>query len=214
MNAVLKKVGRKSAEDLQAEVEALERSLAEAQRARDTARYARPRLIVEDDAQALRQNKQVIDLAERDVTNLAATLESMREALRLAQERDRGESRQASYRAIQVQAKATREAVVKLDEALTAFARAYPAAARAVEKLDTTLVNNGCDAADPTQLRAKLRGIVELGLFVPSDGVFGRGGIDSIDQLRVNGRASLRHAVSEFVEVILRRARGRFVVEG
>ncbi len=211
MNAVLK---QKSVAALQAEVSGLERSLAESQRARDAARSSRPRLLVEGDEEALAKNAQAIKLAERDVTNHSATLESMREALRLAQERDRAEARRASYAAIRQQSKATREAVVKLDEALIAFAQAYPAARAAIEKLDSVLVNNGVDAADPLLLKARLRGVAEQALWLHSDGIFGKpNGLASRDELRASGGASVRRAVSEFCEVVLRRARGRLGVE-
>jgi len=69
---------------LPAEVVALHRSLAEAQRARAAARASRPRLIVEGDEIALAESYRASRLAERDVANFSATLAGARAALRLA----------------------------------------------------------------------------------------------------------------------------------
>jgi hypothetical protein len=214
VSAVIKPRGRKSVADLQADVGTLEHALAEAQRARDAARSARPRLLVEDDGPALAQNKRAGELAERDVTNLTANLEAVREALRIAQERDRGEARQEAYRAVQAQSTATRQAVEDLDKTIVAFVRAYRAARDSISKLDTTLVEHGLPAADPFLLKVKLQKLIERAMWLHSDGIFGEPhGMDSLDQLRANGRASLKLAAQELVTVTLRSVRSALGVQ-
>lgn len=89
MSAVPGNLSAKSVAALQSDVAALERSLAESHRARDAARASRPRLIVEGDQLALAENDRASKLADRNVAKFAATLTGTRQALRLAQQRDR-----------------------------------------------------------------------------------------------------------------------------
>jgi hypothetical protein len=145
---------------------------------------------------------------------LATQLQDARAALALAQERDSGEARQAAYRAIQTQSKATREAVDDLDKTVVAFVRAYRAARDSISKLDTSLVEHGLPAADPFLLKVKLQKLIERAMWLHSDGIFGEPhGMDSLDQLRANGRASLKLAAQELVAVTLRSVRSALGVE-
>lgn len=89
MNTGPENLPAKSVPALQAEVAALERSLAESHRARDAARASRPRLIVEGDELGLAENDRAAKLAERNLAKFSATLTDTRQALRLARERDR-----------------------------------------------------------------------------------------------------------------------------
>ena len=214
MNAVMKPKAQ-SAATLQATVVGLERMLAEAQREQSTLRSARPRLIAEGDELALAQNTNAVSLADRDVANIAVQLTETREALKIALDRERAEVRQAAYTAIQAQAKATREAIEQLDKAIAAFAKSYPAARDSINRLDAVLVDHGQSATDPyTQLKAGLDRLTERAMWLQSDGVFGKPhGMDSLDQLRSNGRASLKLAAHEFISVTLNRVRSALGVK-
>jgi len=208
MNAVPKqKSAPRTAEQLAAELADLERQLHEVRRMENAARSELPRHIVAGDTQAVAQGREDIALCEKRIKELTAAIESAREAARLASERDRGKLNTAAYRTVRRLVADQVAAIEQLEGAVQAFAGAYFAAEEGLEAVASAMRQAGVEP-DRYLLSAKLHGITDRALHLETRGFFGRARtLDSPDELRRSGAASLVHAGREWQAVTLRQVR-------
>jgi hypothetical protein len=196
-----------TAKQLTSELKDYERCLLEAQHANGAARGALGGHIAGGDAEATATCRRQISSTAARIEELTEAIESSREAIQLANERERNAAAAEDYVTIKrLVADARREADAAAD-AVVAFARAQKKARISLDTVDAELIRCGV-ALNPYELKAKIVPILELALHVETDGVFGVGRtLENAHQLRQNGRASLKRAAQDYETLTLARVR-------
>ena len=194
-------------DELRGTVADLERTLAEVQRMRNTTYTSLPGLMAAGDAEALADARTEVAKADRFIREKTEELETAREALKIALQSAHAEMAAENYRTLERIARAAADDAGALEDATVAFARALDKARRSAEAVDTLQSSIGV-AADPYLLRVKVVPVTEMRLHRETGGVLGTARtLDSPDQLRANGRDSLKRLAFEFKAVTLQRAR-------
>ncbi|MGB9332624.1 MAG: hypothetical protein WCB10_17805 [Steroidobacteraceae bacterium] len=196
-------------ESLRDEIATLERSASDMRRAESAARTSLPALIAQGDAAGIADARETIKLAEAKLKRAVSDLEHTREALRVAQARDRAQESARAYRNCEKLVSDTRRDVEAMGDALIAFALALKAAMAGLNSADSAMMHAGV-TPDHWSLRAKLIGIVQIALHLESGGLVGQvRTLDSADELRENGRADLKLAAREYHTLTLQRLRSK-----
>lgn len=211
MNAVPKKVAQARSpptlEQLNAEVADLERQLAEIRRFQNAGKNELPRLMVAGDSEAIAQTRDEVARSEARIAELTAQLETAREAVRLAEQRDRSRLSGQTYKAVRQLVASELAALEALEVAVAAFAEAYSAAKDGLNALDVKMRGAGIEP-DPLALRAKLQGITDQVLALATNAEFGRlRSLETPDELRRSGAASIAKAAREWQAITLRQVR-------
>src|SRR5258708_1617626 len=196
-----------TAAQLTAELAALERQLHEARRGENAARSSLPGNIVAGDKEAVAQGREDIAFCENRIKELTAAIETTKEAARLASERERGTLNGAAYQTIKRLITDEVASLQQLEGSIEAFAGAYFTAEKGLEAVDLGMRQAGV-VPDVYALRAKLQGITDRCLHVETRSAFGRArALDSPDELRRSGAASLTHAGRAWQIVTIRQVR-------
>jgi hypothetical protein len=208
VNAVPKqKTTPRTAAQLTADLADYERLLLEAQRAQNAARTALPGQIAGGDAEEIAACRREISSTAASIKEFSDKIEFGRDAIRVAQERERNAVAAKDYVTIKRLVSDARRQADACADALVEFARAQKKARIALDAVDAELIRCGI-ALNPYELKAKIVPILELGLHVETDGVFGVARtLENAHQLRQNGRASLKAAAQEYQTLILARVR-------
>lgn len=197
----------RTAEQLTAELADHERRLLEAQRANAAARAALGGLIAGGDAGEIAACRREISSTAAKMKELSDALQFSRDAIRVAQERERNAVAARDYVIIRRLVSDARRNAEVCEDVLVTFAQAQRKARIALDTVDAELIRCGI-ALNPYELKAKIVPILELALHVETDGVFGVGRtLENAHQLRQNGRASLRAAAQEYQALVLARVR-------
>jgi hypothetical protein len=206
--AVIKPKAPKSAAALQREVEALERTIAEAHRGDSIARSARPRLIVEGDAAAVGENQRTLDQCAATIARANEEKKHLHEALQLARQDERGAANARTYRELKASAATARQSLYALDDAILEFGKALQKAIADMEALESHMQRTGI-TPDLYQLRAKLEGIVGMALHLATAGMYGeQPTLLSEHELRQSGTASLKAQGREYETMSVTKIRG------
>jgi hypothetical protein len=193
---------------LEVEIEGLERVVAEARRADSIARAARPRLIVEGDAQALAENQRTQQQCEAKIARAEANLKHLRDALQLAVQDERDAARARTYRELRESAASARQNLYALDDAITEFGRTLKRAIDGMESLESQMLRAAV-TPDIYQLRAKFTPTVDMALHLATAGMFGQGHTMLTEhQLRESGMASLKTQGREYESMTMIKIRG------
>ncbi|MGB9331491.1 MAG: hypothetical protein WCB10_12050 [Steroidobacteraceae bacterium] len=209
MNALLKKPLPQTPEQLAAQVAEYEHQHAAAQRENSAARTALGALIAGGDADAISACRKQIKTTGARVRELDEAIPAVREAIRVAQARDRAQESARAYRNCEKLVSDTRRDVEAMGDALIAFALALKAAVAGLNSADSAMMHAGV-TPDHWSLRAKLIGIVQIALHLESGGLVGEvRTLDSADELRENGRADLKRAAREYHTLTLQRLRSK-----
>jgi hypothetical protein len=209
MNAVLKSkpAAPRTAESLAAQVRRLETQVAELRRTENGTRAARPGIVADGDEDAIRLTNQTIEECAARIKGLLEEIETTQAALQVATERERTDVQAQTYLKLKTAIDVTRADVEEIQACAIAFVLAYEKATKGIDTLDAQLSRAGI-TPDPYVLKAKLHGVTQLCLHVESGGVFGLARtIESIDELRKNGRASLKSLAASFHALTLRQAK-------
>jgi hypothetical protein len=214
MNAVIKqKPAPRTASQLSQQVADDERRLLEARRLNSTARNALPTHLASGDEEAIAQCRREIAGSGVRIKELIEAIDSGKEAIQVARERERAAANAQTLRELERSTADARKQVEVLGDTIKAFAIAYKATHAALESLESQMRQAGV-TPDPYVLRAKLEGLVDLALHLESGGLLGeQRTLDSPDQLRASGRASLRHAAQEFHTLTMQRLRSALRTE-
>jgi hypothetical protein len=197
----------RTAEQLTAELADQERLLVEAQRANSAARSALGGLIAGGDAEEIAACRREISSSAARIKEFSDKIEFGCDAIRVAQERERNAVAAKDYLVIKRLVSDARRDAEACASALVEFARTQKKARVALDTVDAELIRCGI-ALNPYELKARIVPILELGLWVETDGVFGVGrSIENAHQLRESGRASLRAAAQEYQVLVLARVR-------
>jgi hypothetical protein len=211
-SAVIKqKSGPRTAESLEAEVDELEHSLGEAQRAQNAARTALPGLIAAGDPEALAQCRKREQAASARIADVSARLEQTSEALKLAQGRDRTAVQARTYKEIKQFALAKTHALLALAESIESFGRNFNAVRSGLEALaaQTTRIGVPPDQYEhPHLMHRRLVELVEYAIFLDTGGAIGKTRtLNGPEQLAkgVTGSSVIQDTSSEFLKLTMRR---------
>ncbi len=207
MNAIPKPAPARSSTSIQAEITALEGRKAEAERALNSAATNLPAAIAGGDAAEIADLRREKREAERKVTELGATLSELTEALAITRKRERATARAKVYGELEQLIGTSRQEVCAVEDAICTFAAKLNTARIGLESVEAAMRNAGV-VPDPYWLRAKLDGLVQMCLHLETDGFIGsQPTLDTHDQLRANGRASLKAAAKNYEMLALQRVR-------
>jgi hypothetical protein len=193
-------------EQLDAELAALERQLHEARRGQNAAKSELPRHIVAGDAQAVAQCREDLAFCEARIRELTAAIETAREAARLASGQERRKLNSAIYNTLR---RGTNEVVAAAEQQEGTIEALASSNFTIEEGLAATYatMRQADIQADP-DARAKFRVTTDRALYFASRGTFGRLlSLESPDELRRSGAASLTYVAREWQAVALRDAR-------
>lgn len=210
MNAVLKTkpTQPRSAQSLAAQVRKLEAQVAELRRTENATRAARPGIVADGDADAIRLTNQTVEECAARIKGLLEEIETTQAAQAVAAEREQANANAETYLKLKHQIEAQHANTDEVQECAIAFVLAYEKAGKGVRALHGELQRAGI-TPDPLWLQAKLHGTTQLCLHVESGGVFGRGAkIESFDELRKNGGASLKALAKTFHTLALTAVKG------
>ena len=210
MNAVLKTkpTQPRSAASLRAEISRLETQLAEVRRTENATRAARPTILADGDEDAIRLANQTVEECGARIKGLLEELGTTQSAHEIAAAREAQAARAQTYLKLKTAIDVTRADVDEVQECAVKFVLAYRKAAKGVTALHDQLSRAEIEP-DPLWLKAKLQGVTELCLYVESEGLFGRGStIESPEQMRRNGRASLQALAKAFHSLALDAVKG------
>lgn len=207
MNAVPRQNVPKSVAQLERELKDLDYMHLTLTRDHQRERTRLPLLMSQGDAQGLGECRKFIAESAAKLEQYAQGIEDTREAARLARQREVDTAHRDGLHRIEKQVAAVVRDAAGCEDAIAALVAARKKLHRSVGNCDAELSSCGI-AADPYLLSAKVDGLFEMLLWAESDGEFGKPrGLDSVEQLRASGRASLKAAANQYSGVTLARAR-------
>jgi hypothetical protein len=189
-------------------LEAHEAELIEARRANAFARSSVAFHKASGDAGLLEESRRTIASTGKKIAELEAAIEEDQATLVELQARARNQFNGDRYKVLSDLAIAAVKASTSLDEAIATFAATREKARETAAAFEAEL--SRCNITyDPFLSHAtRLDSKTELALWAASDGLYGRARtMETPQQIRDSGRASIRAAATEFREVCLRSAR-------
>lgn len=198
--------GPRAVESLTAELQDYERRLLSLKREHQSEKSRLPLLISQGDTEALAKCRKLIIAAAAKMAEYSETVDGLRGAITLAEQRDVAASHAAALRAIEKRLNAVTRTATALDEATKLYGKALLDHRLAVQESDAELRLCGM-TADRYALELKVVGIAALALFIETGHVFGEARtLDSDYQVRQAGKDSQKLAAKEYCAVTLRRA--------
>lgn len=203
------KASPRSVESLESDCRAIDSLLLQSRRARDTIRTQQiPQLMAAGDTDGVEEARREVARLDEHIADLAARREQTESAINAAQARDRAGYAAQHFRDIRKQIVAFKTDTYRLTDSLEAFAKALAQVRAQQDAMEAAMRGAGV-APSRDVFRSKLMGLVQLSLYVETDGALGEARTyDSIAQLRENGRANLRRAAAEAHDYFTRQAQG------
>jgi hypothetical protein len=198
--------------DLEAELERIDHVLLQYQRGRNAARTRVPDLMANGDTQGIEDCRKEIATLDAQILDFTARRGDTQDAIRIALDRERATFSAQNYRDIRKQVAAFKTDVFRLADSIEAFGKALIQARAQQDTMEAAMRTAGADP-DPYVIRTKLMGLLELNLYVATDGAVGKPrSLYSPDELRQSGNASLKRAANEAHEFFLRQVRNKLGV--
>jgi hypothetical protein len=199
--------------ELESEIAGLEKSLANAKR-RENADRSGPDLIAQNDAREVAECRARIKAVGKEIAGLVADLADTQEALKLAQRGERTTANARAFAELKQLLAVSRDQITDLEAAIDVVAEKLRTAQLGLETVEHMAAS--AVAVDPFWLRYKVVALAQQCLYVRTDGALGeRRTLDTLDELRRSGRASLKAAAREYETLALERLRSALgVAEG
>lgn len=204
MNAVAKP---RTVKQLRIQIEGLESAAVEAETAYNAAKSAQARLVVRGSEQEIAAGSRKVQEAKRLLSAAVDDLATAREALEIAKAGEQQDSAQESERQLQALLSELTKEAAAIEKAVETLGQRLPKLIAANDAVELALVSLGV-TPDPWAFRAKYTRVIELGLWLSSEGKFGvMPAVDSKHQLKQSGQASITRLAAEYKTVLLRRVR-------
>jgi hypothetical protein len=212
VNAVIKqKPAPRTVEQLAAELSRIESDLTTARRESGRLRTAMPVLLAETDETAIAQCRRDSEACNARIEKLASRVDDTREALQLAQARDRAAAHARIYKEIRQSAAASQRDLVALADAIDTFGLAFNAARTGLQSLaaHTTRAGVAPEMYEyPHLMHGRLLELTERALFLASGGAIGKPrALNAAEQLAtgVTGGSVIQQTANEFFAMTMRR---------
>jgi hypothetical protein len=207
--AHLNGAGRKSPLTIEQKLAAHESRLHDATVANKYARQALGLILDSGDTAGEAKWRNDISVTAKAIEELSDAIAAGREEIEKAKRRKLANSNGDDLRRVErFLANVERDAAA-CDELAEAYGKALRKVRLSADASDAELSNCGV-SYDPYAFKAKIAGILDMGLYLATDGVFGNNRtLETPSQIKQNGRGSLKLAATEYVTVKLRAVRDR-----
>jgi len=203
----------RSVADLEVELARCDSVLLQAQRAKNAARTSIPALMVAGDNAAIDACRDEIATLDSHIATFTERREQTHDAIQAAKRRDQAKYAAEEYQHLRKQLADFKTANFRLDASINVFAEAFMQVRAQLAALEAAMVNAGC-TPDPYAFRVKFAAMLQMGLWLATDGVLGENRtMDTPKQLRESRRADLKAAAVEAYELYMRQVRAKLGVD-
>jgi hypothetical protein len=207
-NTARAKATPRSVSDLEAELQRHDSILLTAQRGRSAARVKIPDLMTSGDSQGIEDCRKEIARLDAQIVDFTERREQTQDAIRAAKNRDRAAYQAQDYREIRKEVAAFKTDAFRMVDTLEAFGKALLQLLAQQDAMESKMRNVGV-TPDPYVIRIKLLALVEMNLFMETNGVLGqKRSLLSVDELKSSPQSSsIKRAANEAHELFTRQLR-------